>query len=382
MRNGENFMTHYPHAKLTLAIAAIVSCNFNGALAAPKAAELLPATTKAYVATSDIHRLDSDWKKTRLAGIFADEKMRPFLDAAKQVQQDAAAGDAPAALVTWDDLLGISAGSVTAAIVAVEKTKPASILLVDSRGKRKQVAELMSRLSEMYAKLGAKRIDRTIANQRVVAYEFEARTDKPHKAVHYYFLRDDVFGAADSAPLLADIFGRWNGGAADSLEKLASFESIRRRSNNAMPKDSARAEWFLDPFGFQALIGKADGKLGSDAWQIAMRQGFAGIGAVGGALSFSAGQFEVVHQLAIYAPAPLAKTARMLAFQPLGDVRLPGWVAADVGRAAILKWNISEAFAAYGSWFDEVYGEGETGIFEEVVLGIRDDPGSPGVDIR
>ncbi|MCG8584943.1 MAG: hypothetical protein MI757_09555, partial [Pirellulales bacterium] len=35
-----------------------------------------------------------------------------------------------------------------------------------------------------------------------------------------------------------------------------------------------------------------------------------------------------------------------------------------------------------GSWFDEVYGEGEEGIFEEVVIGIRDDPGSPGVDIR
>jgi hypothetical protein len=72
----------------------------------------------------------------------------------------------------------------------------------------------------------------------------------------------------------------------------------------------------------------------------------------------------------------------MLAFDPAGSVTMPTWVPADIGRVAMLNWDLSTAFTAYGSWFDDVYGEGESGVFEEVVLGIRDDPGSPGVDIR
>ncbi len=72
----------------------------------------------------------------------------------------------------------------------------------------------------------------------------------------------------------------------------------------------------------------------------------------------------------------------MLAFNTAGKVAIPAWVPADVGRFAMVNWDLSAAFTAYGSWFDDVYGEGESGVFEEVLLGIRDDPGSPGVDIR
>jgi hypothetical protein len=55
---------------------------------------------------------------------------------------------------------------------------------------------------------------------------------------------------------------------------------------------------------------------------------------------------------------------------------------ADVGRVTVFQWDLDQALTAYGHLFDDWYGEGERGVFEDVLLGIREDPGSPGVDIR
>ena len=157
--------------------------------AAPPAVQLLPSTTKAYVATDNIHRLDADWKKTRIAALFDDAKMTPFLDELKQRDNTEPGDEAMATAVTWEDLLSISAGPATSAIVAIEENKPASILLVSTPGKETQVAELMDRLSTAHTQLGATRTTQTIAGQPVVVYQREVKEgDQSYKVLSAIFL--------------------------------------------------------------------------------------------------------------------------------------------------------------------------------------------------
>jgi hypothetical protein len=368
----------------SLVLAAVVSvvCPNRGVAAAPTASQLLPTTTVAYIATDDVHRLDADWKRSRIAKLFDDAKMRPFLDAANKVDGASAAGSGPSAVMSWDDLVSIASGPASMAIVAVKRT-PTTILLVDAQGKRERVVALMKRIGEAQTNLGAKRTFQTLAGQRAVVYEREVKDGKKtHKVLRVYFLRDGIFGVTDNLALLADVFTRWEGTAKDDLENLAAFRSIRRTASEGLPKELAQASWFLDPFGYQKLVRGPDKPKADDGWQRLARQGFAGIKAIGGSVSFAAAELDAVHHLAVYAPSPLKMAAGALAFEPLKEIRLPDWIPADVGRVAVLNWDLSAAFTAYGSWFDDVYGEGEAGIFEEVVLGIRDDPGAPGVDLR
>ncbi len=47
-----------------------------------------------------------------------------------------------------------------------------------------------------------------------------------------------------------------------------------------------------------------------------------------------------------------------------------------------MYFDIRNAFKHFGSLFDELFGQGETGLWEEVKQGLRDDPNGPLIDLE
>jgi hypothetical protein len=47
-----------------------------------------------------------------------------------------------------------------------------------------------------------------------------------------------------------------------------------------------------------------------------------------------------------------------------------------------VQWDMKTAFERFSTLFDQLFGEGSEGVFEETIRSTRDDPNGPGIDIR
>jgi hypothetical protein len=61
---------------------------------------------------------------------------------------------------------------------------------------------------------------------------------------------------------------------------------------------------------------------------------------------------------------------------------LPDWVPQEFVRVSAISIRPADSFDAYGTLFDELYGEGEPGVFAAVLDDVRSDPQGPRVDLR
>ena len=57
------------------------------------------------------------------------------------------------------------------------------------------------------------------------------------------------------------------------------------------------------------------------------------------------------------------------------------WVPRDVATYTTLYFDIGNAFKNFGSLFDELFGQGETGVWEEVKQSLKEDPNGPQIDL-
>ena len=58
------------------------------------------------------------------------------------------------------------------------------------------------------------------------------------------------------------------------------------------------------------------------------------------------------------------------------------WVPRDIATYTTLYFDIANAFEHFGSLFDELFGQGETGVWEEVKQSLKEDPNGPQIDLR
>ena len=54
----------------------------------------------------------------------------------------------------------------------------------------------------------------------------------------------------------------------------------------------------------------------------------------------------------------------------------------DIATYTTLYFDILNAFDNFGSLFDELFGQGETGVWEECRMSLEDDPNGPQIDLR
>jgi hypothetical protein len=103
---------------------------------------------------------------------------------------------------------------------------------------------------------------------------------------------------------------------------------------------------------------------------------------VGGYINLGLGEYEILHRTAVYAPTPFEKAMGMLAFPNSSPTAPPAWVPRDVVTFTSMNWEIKTAFERFSTLFDELFGEGSEGTFNDTIDSVRDDPNGPGIDIR
>ena len=327
--------------------------------------------------------LDQHWRETQLAALVADPRMEGFVREVRDGSRLGTSGQLPRLGLSWNDLQQVATGEVCLAVTATpEENQPGLVLLVGVEGKQPELQSLLDHLATECEHDGGQTKQLSVEGQVVRHLQM---VDSQGQATHqdrFYLLLDERLVVTDKLSLVPGILHRLSMRESESLAQRPAFQFVMDSTRAAAGDRIPDGFWYVNPFGHGDLLASGSEAPVDATWQRLKTQGFDAIEAVGGIFCLARGAYDLEHFTAVYAPGPRSKTARMLAFPPLDGIQLPGWVPEVVGQVVVFGWQLDQALDGYGSWFDATYGEGEEGIFADVLQEIHDEPDGPRVDVK
>jgi hypothetical protein len=371
-----------------------------GAWAAPSSESLLPASTKGYIATSDVDQVRAKFKETQLGELVNDPVMKPFIEDLKEQIGKKLEKAGKRMGLKWADMEGVYGGEVALALVqpdAKDKTSHATVLLVDITGKRDKADALLAKVDANQKANKAVRSSLKAGGVEMVVYSQPLATGAkvPEKA--YYYIKDDVLVATDHVTVATEIAGRFGGAGTGSLSSLEAFKAAMKRNDDAAGGMQQQLRWFVEPFGYAEVSRAMQGgrrKRGNDMLKILKDQGFTAVQGLGGYIYFATGNEDILHRTYIYAPPVAGKggdrakdkynlAMRMLDFPnstKATDLDPQAWALPDVASYLTFNAKIKDAFELSKTLVDAI--AGDEGVFDDIWLNLETDPNGPKINIR
>jgi len=363
---------------------------------------LLPDTTKGYLSVPDVDLLREHWEKTQLGELAEDPLMKPFMeDFRKQFESKFAKTDVRLN-IKIDDLKDVYGGEVAIAMIQPggDSKQHARALLVDVTDHLKQANALLDKIDKNLREQKATRSDQKIGDVTLISYTLPKKAGAKETQRAFYFVRDDQLVATDHEDTAKEILSRFTGDPKDVLAEVSAFKSIMDRCQKAFGDTPVHIRWFLEPFGYVQTSRAASGgrkKRGTDMLKVLENQGFGGktekngkvtegaVRGVGGFVSLSMDDNEILHRTYIYAP-PVNKAgekydlaARMLDFPNSQKLAPQNWVPREVTNYITFYWDMKKAFENSKSLVDEAAG---APVFDDVIDSLKNDPNGPRIDLR
>ena len=377
--------------------------------------QLLPNTTKGALLVTNVEHLNQQWDQTQLGQLLNQPVMEPFIkDMRRQMQERFARLRARLGL-TLDDLRGVPSGELDIAVVQPAADKAAVVLLVDVRGHLPQARELLNKVAVNLTNQGGKKTPYSVGGVSLLLFDVPKSEDYPAGRIVYFLdEKDSLLGAADDVDVVKDILQRKMGQAApnSSLGDVAAFRHVMARCGQHAGRTTPQIRWFVEPLGYsQAMrILTPEEKRNQDKNMVEVfrNQGFDGVQGVGGHIDlktvYQGSPFEMLHRTAIFAPGPYRaapdprKSGKLDAEAPnpykgvvpmkvftLPNSRnfaLPPFIPNQVAKCTMFNWNLLSAFDNCAPLIDELYGEGEIGIWQDILDGLEIDEDGPQISLR
>ena len=360
------------------------------ASAVDRSETLLPDTTVAFVSIADMSDLGDHFDRTQFGKLLNDPIMAPFrADLKRQINERWASMEEKFGL-TFDDLQGLPAGEVSLAIVRLAENRSAVTLLIDVTGNLPEAEELLKKSTAKLIDRGAKKSSKTISETPMVVFNLPKEEDSQAERTTVYFLKDDLLGVSDDADILEGVIRRATGEEGGVLAEDKAFKTVMGRCQEDANESIPQVRWFVKPFGYMEVVRAAtperDRRRGRPIIDILRSQGFEAFRGVGGFVDLSVDEneidCEILHRTALFAPKPHEKAMKMMVFPNAADFAPQPWVPRDVATYYTGYVDILTAFDNFGSMFDEMFGEGDKGVWEDVLEGFREDPYGPQIDLR
>ena len=352
----------------------------------PAASEtLLPPSTKGFFSITDVQELTDRWNRTQVGQLMQDPVMEPFAKDLRRQLEDRWSGFRDKLGLTLDDLKDVPGGETALAVIQPGPDQTAVAILVDVTDHHEQAEELLEKVAKNLAKQKAKRTETTVAGTPVIQFDLPKDDGPQRQAV--YFLKDDLLGASDNLEVLEGILQRRSGTGGKSLADSPAFKAVISRCQTDLGEDATpQVRWFVEPLGYaevlRAAVPERDRRKGKTMLDIVKNQGFAAMQGIGGFLDLAVDRYELLHRTAAYAPKPYEKSMKMLVFPNGSEFAPQSWVPRDVATYSTGYVDVLNVFDNLGSLFDEVFGEGEEGVWEDVLESLKKDKKGPRIDLR
>ncbi len=336
------------------------------AAAVPAAETLYPNSTKAFFSVADTPQLTANWEKTQLHQLFEDPVMKPFTEDLRKQLEDKWLSNHQKIGLSIDDLRGIASGELSGALVGTAGGRTAMVVLVDVTENLDKAKEALEKADKNLLKEGAKKSNKTISGTAVTIYDLPAKEDRQEGRRVAYFLKDGLLAGADGVDALTELLARLGGKHDDSLATLTPYQHVMKRLTAAAGDLTPDVRWYIDPLAV-AEFRATDNEKRTKNVKMLRNEGFGAIQGVGGFVNLSVGDYEILHRTAVYAPKPYEKAMGMLEFPNGAPINPPEWISRDVVTFTSLNWEIKTAFEKFSTLFDELFGEGSEGTFNDTI---------------
>lgn len=144
--------------------------------------------------------------------------------------------------------------------------------------------------------------------------------------------------------------------------------------------------WFVRPIQLGRTVTKnrkpVEGEFSSsDFFRLAATEGYDAIRGAGGTGTIDGdGSLNLVAK--INAQRPFRNSMRLLNLPNQKMFRLPNWAGDNASSASLISLRFTSMLNHFSTLFDQLYGEGETGVFELVLDDIQNDPKGPRVNMQ
>jgi hypothetical protein len=361
---------------------------WQSASAAKPSQEILPASTKFSFSIANQKDYQERVSTTGIGKLLLDPAMQPFLeDLPRQIRDESK--DVPFEELWIDlgvergDLDALTEGEVVWALVDTDTTRPSRVMIADVTNRTQQVEELLHKIGAAMDGQNAKKSKSEVSGTVVTSFDTPAQGKVPAGKL-IYAQQDDLLVFTDSLAMaeliLKNITGEAKNSLADQKDYQQVIESCRERAGDEAPD----ATLFLVPIDLSEALKELSPKQDEQAdegIELARKHNFDAISAVGSFVNVGEDTFDYHLRIAVYAPQPWKNGMQICRF-PNSKLTTPSWVLGDAAGFTLMNLDFENFAKHIGPLFDDTYGYGEEGLYEDLRLTLLEDPDGPQIDIN
>lgn len=336
--------------------------------------QLLPPETLFFFSVPDVPECQKHWQSSLMGQLTQDRAMQPFIEALQEKIAEASEKMEQETGVSLQKLLEIPQGEITFAVVELPPRKLALVLLLDYGDNASTVETLLEKMDAALKEAGGERDTEEVGEASIVSYMFATEADNPFNQLAYFNYDSYlVFGSHPDA--LKAVLERWDG---DSEETLAGQDVYKYIMTKCSTEDRPPLlKWYFNPIGTaQSVISLVQNQFPQAGLVVTFLPllGLDKLKGMGGAADAGDDEFEGLSKGFVYVEQPTTGLLNM--FQATAtELSPPTWVPDDVASYVAINWNVSGAYSAIETLFDNFQGAGAFGRIIDELAEREDGPG-------
>lgn len=344
-----------------------------------------PYYTAQFTSIPDVVRLSNQFDKTDIGILAAQPSMKPFQDS---IAEQVSSGPLKERLgITLNDLRNVANGEVAFGIIYPNKELLAIALMANISNHAAEANQLINKVSlNIQQKNNGRVVRNQVGTALFIQLDFVDDNSKNQKIV--YILDSDLLIVCDNLMIAKLLWQKAsNNAAVASVKPIAAsayYQMIKRRS---IDQNEAFNFIQIDRYA-EALKLLADkysvGNLSSKSPTEGMKKsGLICFRAAGGSLQLKPSPgFNRFVKGYIYAPKPWTGSMNMFELINVPCPEPPAWVSSKVSSFTAIQINPDLIYDNIAPIFDAYFGDGEQGVWADVVEGLEQDPMGPQINLK
>ena len=348
-------------SSIFFAFCALTLGSFLPAVAArPTAPQLFPYNTVVYLRVDDFPEMKTDFSRTSMGAIRADETVAPLIDrlyselltAFPQIEEELG--------VTLEDILQLPTGEVALSLAVTDTARPMFAFIADVGANTETADKLIERAQFEHISNAGDLVEETIGDTDVTIFQNPGADDDL-----YIFIKEETVVMCSSELMALHLINAWEGTAEESDRNLSDNRKFTDIMRNSVGADDYQPQisFFADPL---TLINATtrDNFQAQAALALLPTLGVDGFKAVGGSLILAPPGFDSVAHFHMALGTPRRGVLNLLTFGS-GDMTPESWVPADVADYSTVFWDLAKTYDEVEKLVDQVLGAGYFGNLVE-----------------
>ncbi len=369
-------------ARMLTSLLAVCAVGGFVRAASPPAETLVPPTACGFFSSPNWPKASAAFDKTAVGQLLnSDPAMKPFIGSATGKLNAGEVVFRWLPGLTPNDVRDVATGEVAVAVFGDDKTAPGVVVLIDTADNAKKADAFLDTFGKRLTAAGAKAAAEKVNGATVYALPAEWK-GSPFRACAVIRQGDWVV-IGSGADVVAGVLDRLSGKEAKALAADDAFTKTTAAVQKELGDTHLRVFVRPMPFLFTARTLSGEAKPAkNDKLDAMQKEGFDGLKGLGVAIRVGDAEHDLIARGKVYTPEKLKLSARVLDFPNAALPDPPAWVPATAGSATAVSVDFVKAFQAFAGWVDATTGDGEKGVFDATLDGLKMDPDGPQVDVK